>query len=288
MRPLLHFFLIGALLFFAKRQLTSHAAKELTVFVARDASAEEIERTIDEAVLLEHAIARGAYLSDPVVREQLLATMRVDAAVREDGDVLIDRALALGLHRADPLVRARLRLQAEQLVVAAAPSEDPRDDALIAYVAAHAARYASPSTTSLEQVFVRPNREGATLERDLRTLARALADGGASSALLGDPSLLPRKLVDASGPVLDARFGPGFAEAVRGASVGRWVGPVSSSYGLHFVRVTARAPLRIPPLAEIRARALADYRHDQRAVVLRERLRALRAQYRIHIAPGPA
>lgn len=287
MRTLVHFFLIGALLLLAKRQLAPDASEELTVAVRQAASEGEVERAIDDAVLLEHAIARGAYLSDPVVREQLRTLMRVDDGAHEDGDRLIARALALGLHRADPVVRARLKLQAEQLVVAAAQPPEPEDAALKAYAAAHAERYASPPTVSIEQVYVRPDRHGALLARDLRVLAHALAAGTVPDRL-GDPTSLPRRLQGAHAAALDARFGPRFFAALADAPLGRWTGPVSSSYGVHYVRVIARTPARIPALSEIRPRVLADYRHDRRAAVLRARLQALRAHYRIHVARGPA
>lgn len=288
MRPILHFFLIGALLFAAKRQLTSDAVKELTVSVPQTATAGEIQRAIDEAILLEQAIARGALLSDPVIREQLRATMRLEPAAREKGEQSIERAIALGVHRGDPVVRARLALQAEQLVVAAAPPDAPSDATLGAYIDAHAARYGSPATLSLEQVYVRPERHGLMLARDLDVLARALADGIVPPERLGDPTSLPRAVHGARDDLLNGRFGPGFAAAVADAPAGRWTGPIPSSYGVHFVRVIARTSARVPPLAEIRQRVLADYRHDRRAAILRDGLRALRAQYRIRVARGPA
>ena len=309
MRHLVRFFVLGALLYFAKGGLQQErgqpALPTLRVVIKDSASDAELERAIDEAVLVEQAVARAGALLDPVVREQLLVAMRGrprrEGAEREpeaeDDAALLERAVALGLHRADPVARQRLMFQAEQLLMARAQSAQVADAELTRYLGQHAERYATPPRFSFTHVFLSRTRRGAALAGDAAKLLTRLsreqrsepaAPLGArteppASASLGDPTLLPRSFDESPAVTVDARFGPGFASALRDLPEGVWSGPVPSAYGLHLVLIRAQLPGRPPALAEVRARVLADYRHDQRRSVLRAQLRALRSGYRLDV-----
>ena len=296
MRHLAVFFVIGALLLAAKRLLAPQLfPPALTVHVDAHASAADVEHAIDEALLLEQALLRGGALLDPLVRDQLARVMHVPEADRGAADAgadqRIDQALALGVPRVDPLVRRRLATQSEQLMMARADAEQATDAALEAYVRAHADRYAHPPRFCVQQVLVSRDRHGDDLPRAAEALRARLPVHAVDARVLGqlgDPSLLPALLVEVSARELDARFGPGFAAGLEGAPVDAWSGPVASAYGMHFVRVTAREPARVPPLSQIRARVLGDYRHDRRAEALRDGLRALRTQYRVDVRRQPS
>ena len=295
MRRALHFFLLGALLLGGKltlaRVLPAWHAPTLRVVVKESVSELELERAIDEAVLIEQAVARGGALVDPVVRELLLVSMR-DRALpdsHEDDAALLERALALGLHRADPVARQRLMFQAEQLLMARSESLAVRDDELRRYLQTHRERYAPPAQLAFTHVYLSRSRHGALLQqaatRLLQTLQREQTSPSQARAL-GDPTLLPRVLPSTSLTVLDARFGRGFGQALAQLPREVWAGPVASAYGLHLVRIGASASARAPSLedsADLRARVLSDYRHDQRPQVLRAQLRVLRASYRLDV-----
>jgi hypothetical protein len=312
MRHLLGFFVLGALLLGAKGALETQLARRpaalqsLTVRVKADASHAERERAIDEAVLIEEALRMNGAWIDPVVREQLLSTMRgraqrevtpsggtlaprVDvraAPGRDDDASLIAHAVELGLHQADVVTRQRLVFQAEQLLTASAATAEVGDDALQAYLQQHRERYAQPERLSFRQVFVSRARHADRLEAHAEALRAQLeraALAGSWEPAGGDPSLLPRQLEGADAASIEARFGAGFAQAVAAAELGRWSAPVASAYGLHLVWPLEHIAARVPTLAELRARVLADYRHDLRRRTLTERLRDLRARYRIEL-----
>jgi hypothetical protein len=314
MRHLLAFFVLGAALLAGKSALervgSDRAAMPLSVQIKAGASSADRERAIDEAVLVEEALRAGGARIDPVVREQLLASMRATrrpaadppplsqpmaarapalgrAPVGDESDEqLIERAIALGLHRADPVTRQRLVFQAEQLLTARAALEQPSDDVLSAYVREHALRYTLPPRFTFAQVFLSPARHGETLAADASTLLSTLrrehvpAQGARTR---GDPTLLPHQYVGTDVVALDAQLGRGFAELVLRGPLGAWSGPVQSAYGQHLVLLEERIDGRLPALSELRERALSDYRHDRRRDVLRERLRDLRAHYRVEL-----
>jgi hypothetical protein len=292
MRHLFWFFVLGATLLAGKvaleRVWSRVESAPLVVHVRADASSVDRERAIDEAVLVEEAWRAGGARIDPVVREQLLTSMRATKSEDgvEDDAALLERALALGLHRADPVTRQRLAFQAEQLLTARVATERPGEAVLDAYLRAHRARYALPARVSFVQVFVSSGRHGAELASDASTLlselrrARVPAEAAAS---FGDPSLFPRRFAAVDAVALDAQLGPGFARALWRSPLGQWAGPIPSAYGLHLVWLEEHSDGRVPALFELRERVLADYRHDRRRELLRERLRALRSSYRVEL-----
>jgi hypothetical protein len=288
LRALLVFFAAGGALFAAKRLLSGPEPKPvLVVSVPAEAQEDEVERAIDEAVLLDQALARGGALVDPVVREQLLR-MRVTTLnpEREEEGALLDRAMALGVHRADPLIRARLAFQAQQVLRATAEVPPPTDDELERYRKEHAARYREAARVSFTHVFVSRSRHGAALEDKAAQVQAELAreqPAPEQAFRFSDPSILPRSMARATEREIAARFGAEFGRQVFAAAADGWQGPIPSSYGLHFVRITGREAERLPSLEELRRRLTTDYVHDRKEAAARRRLKELRESYRIEL-----
>jgi hypothetical protein len=288
LRAIAVFFVLGLALLGLKRVLTPVAPPPtLVVTVAADAKPGEVDRAIDEAILIDRALAGRNALLDPIVREQLLRGMRLlpeqdDAAEQSQ----IQRAVELGVHRHDPLIRQRLVFQAEQVLRASVQVPYPQAEELAAYWLAHADRYRQAERVSFVQVFLSRSRRGDALSAAAKALGARLSNAQPSAELAlreSDPSILPRQLQSASTREIAARFGDAFAEALVNAPPAQWHGPIASSYGLHFVWLSSREPARLPPLTELRQRVAADWLHDRREQAVLSNLRALRSQYRIEV-----
>ena len=261
--PLLHFAVLGALLF------ALHAAVSPRGTAARG----EIVVTRGQVESLATAFERS-WQRPPTDAE--LAGL-IESWVRDE--VFYREGLALGLDRDDVVVRKRVGQKLEFLSEEATDAA-PTDAQLEAWLAAHAAEYAVEPATSFEQVYFDPARRRESLARDLER-ARA----SAAPAEAGDPSLLPARLESASPREIESRFGPAFAKALAGIAPGSWQGPIESSYGVHLVRVTARSEGRAPALAEVRERVARDW-GSARARAEKEALyQKLRASYRVTIEP---
>ena len=74
---------------------------------------------------------------------------------------------------------------------------------------------------------------------------------------------------------------------VREAIAGTWRGPVSSVYGLHFIKVVATEPAYVPSLDVIVAEVRADRLREVRDELRKERMDALRDAYTVHIERVP-
>lgn len=295
--PLLHFLLIGGLLFVVQSWWPQ--ADETVIVVSR-AEVERLradwlrdtarvptevelqlslQRHVDEELLLQEALRLGLDARDPVARERLVGNLRFafpDSVL--DDDRLLAQARALDMHRRDFVVRRRLvQLMEMRLVGAATVGESE----LQAYVAAHPARYARPARYSFRHVyFMTP--EGKTSDGQARAcdhLARLQAgDAAAESA---DSFLAGHRFDSRSASEVARDFGPDFAQALVRAPAGIWSGPHASAYGLHLLKLERIEPAQPLPFDEIRARAAYAYLAEREQDLLRDELAQLRARYRI-------
>jgi len=168
------------------------------------------------------------------------------------------------------------------LLEESSPVPEPDDATLAAHLAAHPERFAIPARWSFEHVYVRRDArgDGAGAAARAHALGEELASG-ADPASLGDPFAHGRVVTLASAREIDERFGPRFAARVAKLAPGAWSEPLASSYGLHLVRVSERAPGTTPELAAVRAQVRDDWLRERRAAAERDALAALRERYEV-------
>ena len=212
--PLVHFAVLGAIVFGIGAWMRPGPAP---VTVSADAV---------EALVRAHEQRAGR-----------TATAEERAALTEqaaDDEALYREAVALRLDEGDPVIRRRLVEKMRLLVVSSADIAAPTSGELAAYRTAHPDRYAGASTVSLTQVFLRRADHARTTD------VLAQLRSGANPAGLGDPfphgGVLKRR-TEAS---LAGLFGQAFAHTATQLPTGVWTGPVTSSFGVHLVRVDAR------------------------------------------------
>ena len=205
--------------------------------------------------------------------------------VREE--VLYREALALGLDRDDLVVRRRLVQKMEMLALRDGPGVSEPD--LMDHYLAHRADYALPESVSFGHVFFSAAARGADARAAAGAALGDLRDRGASEVSgLGDPPPVPPEVSDWTRPMVEARFGTGFAASVFEADPGGWSGPVASAYGYHLVLVTRRAPARVPDFAQVAARIATDLDAARRAGALDRLYAQVRDAYQVEIEPPPA
>ncbi|HEY0939742.1 MAG TPA: peptidylprolyl isomerase [Steroidobacter sp.] len=194
-----------------------------------------------------------------------------------DEEIAYREAVAMGLDADDTIVRRRMRQKLEFLAEDAEASEEPTDDQLAAWLAAHAAEYQLPERISFRHVMVSTDARGHRAKGDAEALLGRLR-AGANPTKLGDPSMLPSALPLTTQKGVATLFGEAFASAVFACAEEGWFGPVSSPLGAHLVVILSREPARDPELADIRGRLRSDWiearrrqRREQFWVGLRQR-----------------
>ena len=208
----------------------------------------------------------------------------IDAHVRET--VLYREALAMGLDRDDTIIRRRLAQKLEFLTQDLAESVPPTEEELRALFAAHPERYELPALTTLTHVFVDPDRRGERTHADAAAIGerlRALDPPTEGAAALGDPFLLQSYYPERSELELAKLFGAEFARQVAGLEPRAWHGPLLSGYGVHWVFVEQRIPAVLPKFADVRERVQHDWEAERRAQFEAEYYAALLERYEVVI-----
>ena len=248
--PLLHFLLIGGVLFAADAALREpEAPSEQVISIA----AAEIDRLQMQWTRQYQRPPAPAELQD-----------LLDARLREE--VLYREALAMGLDRDDSVVRRRLAQKLEFLIEDLAVARAPSDAELGAFFESRRESYRQPARVSFSQVFFNPDRRGRAAERDASLVLAGLRPGTLvpAAADLGDRFMMGESYSEQSLEDVEAVFGPEFAQALLEIEQGRWSGPIASAYGWHLIRIEARSDSRLPTLGEVADRARDDWAREQR------------------------
>jgi len=204
-------------------------------------------------------------------------------------EVYYREALRLGLDRDDAVVRRRLRQRVEMLSEDVSTLREPGDEELQNYLLAQRENFRLEPRVTFKQVFLDPDRRGASLPDDASRLLRLLnSDEGASVELveLGDPIMLAAAFKDRSTNDVARLFGSGFAASLLGLPLGAWTGPVESHYGSHLVHLEKRVDARDPGLDEVREAVAREWRAEERRKASEAYFESLRQQYTVIIEPG--
>jgi hypothetical protein len=259
--PVLHFLLIGGAIF---------AAYGLIAPRGNDGARIVVSQGVVDALVREH---QGRWQRPPV--EQELAGL-VEGYVRDE--ILYREGAALGLDRDDPVIKRRVRQKLEVIAEEQLVRDAPTDSDLQAYLARHADRFTRPGTVSFEQVFLPATATAAEVEA-----ARASVARGVDPARLGQSSMLPPRAENVPFDLAARDFGAEFAADIAKLPLHEWTGPVRSGFGQHLVRVTARTPSALPPLAEVRPAVAREWESERRVASLADSYKKLRSQYEIVI-----
>lgn len=291
LRPLLHFFLIGGMLFGAKAAFDAERAPgpHITVRVPQGATPAAVDKAINEAILLNEARRYGWDKTDPIVFTHLVRNMRfIEPDSNADDRELYARALQMKMQEHDPIVRARLLYRAGQALESIPEDRMPTRAELEAHLQAHPERFEREGRVRLQHVFLSRSKRRDMLPADARDMRERLdALGEEPPTGLGDPlpGLRPEQLTTAS--EIREEYGDQLSQVVEEAIVGPWRGPVPSVYGLHFLRVVAKEPPYVPSLAAIGAEVRGDLLRETREQLRKERMTALRRAYHVDLQRVP-
>ena len=311
-RSILHFLVIGALLFGADRvrsglvrddqplgRVTLDAAtldrlvRETVTQTGRGPSPPQLEARAalwaDEEILYREARRIGLDRVDPVVHARLVRNMRFlgGADEQRSDEALYAEALELGMDASDLVVRRRLVQQMRFLLEAAAPLVAPTDEELRRYVASRPERYRIPERVRLAHVYLSRDRRGSALKADAEALLQRLrgeAVAPAAARELGDPFLHPSEFGLQSEAQLAKQLGAAFAREAMLLEPGRWKGPVISAYGMHLVWVRERQDSREPELETVRRSATSSLQAERNAEALEAGLELLRERYALDLS----
>ena len=264
--PLVHFLLIGAVLF-----VGILAARSLQKPVVR----------IDAQELGQLA----GYWSTQMQRDPTNEELQGIIHERVDEEVLAREALRLGLDKDDMIVRRRLAQKMTFASEDTASLPEPDEAALKAFFEKTKADYQAPPRVTFRHQFFNSDRgKDQALARATAALGKVASTQGDA---LGEPFLLPLGYSDASLIDINKDYGQDFASALIGVPLNQWSGPIASAYGYHLIKVDSRISAKTPTLDEVRPDVLASYQEQARKARNATFLADLRKKYRIEISGIP-
>jgi hypothetical protein len=197
-------------------------------------------------------------------------------------EILLREAYARDLHRQDGVVRKRL-LELMRFLLVEEPAEPTRRE-LDEYLAAHRQVYLAPPSVTLSHVYFASERpQGPPAAERLLARLRAGVDFRslgdlASGSVTGWKATASRSSNNCS----DASY----ARKVMALPLAEWSGPITSTRGVHFVRVDAQRPRELPPPTELDTMLRLDWLAAKREELLQKKVDGLRSKYQIEIASG--
>lgn len=300
-RPWVHFIVLGALLYYLQGVFFPEPkpvvgplsaarieALEQQWFAStgRVPTAEQRRRImvaeLDRDMLFQRAVAAKLHLYDTVVYQRLLRNMRflnLDEGRTEEE--LYEMALDMRLHLGDEVIKRRLIQVMEQLLLATNPPAPVTEEQLAAEFAKRKQELRRPPRYSIEHIYFNRERE-AEAEA---VIARIQDEGldAREARKLSSPFLPGYQFRRQTPDQLARHFGASFVRNLQAAQpeAGQWVGPVRSTYGLHYVWVSELEPERDATLDEVRLQLTRDLESRAKAAALRESIDAMRENYEI-------
>jgi hypothetical protein len=247
--PLLHFLLLGAIIFIAYGQMQRG-----------DSSDDEIVISVAQQENLALAFARTWQRppSDAELNSLINDFIRQEIAYRE--------GQAMQLDRDDIVIRRRLRQKVELLAEDVVAMRPPQDSELRQYFDEHADAFRRPAALSFRQVYFNTDPDLSDATRRAGDLLARLQRGedGLDLPNAGDPSMLPRELENVRVPELSSIFGTEFTDAIQRIGLNSWAGPIRSGFGVHLVKVENKVDSRMPAFDEVSELVTREWQVERR------------------------
>lgn len=274
--PLLHFLLIGLLLFVGYAIVQRHNGGA--------PSSKQINLTFDDLRQID-IYFESQWHRQPTPQE--FAAL-VEIKVREE--VLYREALAMGLDKDDTIVKRRMAQKMEFLAEDVANSHEATSAELKAWYEQNGQKFALPGRAAFHHLYFSPDHRGQKAHDDaaraLTKIAGQAADSKAAAAL-ADPFMFQDYYGDISAEQLSKDFGPQFATALFQLKPGSWQGPIESGYGWHLVFIDSITAGRIPAFEEVEPDVKTAWLGDQRDQAWRKAYEAMRAKYTVFLPAPP-
>jgi hypothetical protein len=211
----------------------------------------------------------------------------IDDYIRDE--VFYREGRAAGLDRDDVIIRRRVRQKMEFFAEDSSALE-PGEQQLADYLASNSERFRTEDRVTFRQIFLSATGRADTIDNDSKHIASVLAgaDATVDTTALGDPFLLGEDFHAVSQSDAAGVFGDGFAKRIATLEKRRWQGPISSSFGQHFVYIIERIPGNLPPLDAVREAVRREWSNARRLEAEQKLYGSLRERYEIVVEAPPS
>ncbi len=263
--PLVHFILIGALLFVGHYIWAQHVSKQdYTIHV----SASEIQRQAEI-----FASENQRQPSDEDIQALIFAHVEEQILMRE--------AQRLGLEADDTIIRRRLAQKMRFMINEDTPPDLPNDAILKAWFEENAALFVQPEQRAFIHVYFSPGSHNDVSAAANEALSRI---NDQNWKTLGDPFIESNSvtMIDADG--LTRKYGKNFTDKLFALPIqDDWQGPISSAFGLHLVRIVDHQSKDTPDFERARPDVERVWQEQSLRAANEQRLVDLLEKYKVEV-----
>ena len=273
--PLLHFLLLGVVLFAAHSYLSrGRSGVE---------SSGQITLTAEDLRQME------MYFESQWRRQPTADEFKGMLDDKVEEEILYREGLAMGLDRDDIIVKRRMAQKMRFLAEDVATAHEPTTGELRTWFVKNSQKFARPGRITFRHAYFSPDSRGQHAHDDaVDALAKVAGEPEDSKAapLHADRFMFQEYYRDRSSEQLAKELGPQFAQAIFALKPGAWRGPIESGYGWHLVFVESFTPIRVPAFEEVESDVKVAWLSDQKEDAWRKAYQKMRASYTV-LLPGP-
>jgi len=251
--PLVHFLLLGALLFLLYSFLNKEgeSAEDYTIHLAKS----DIQR-LTKAYEKNWSISPDSATLQSLIQEEI------------NTEILYREALRMNLDHNDEIIRRRLKQKYEFLVKDLVSLEQPSEETLQAFHQEHPQLYQQAKTLSFSQIYFNPDKRS-----DPQVAAQSFYEQvknqrePSTMKTLGDNFHLQTYFAQKDQDAVRQAFGKQFADNLfeADAKMG-WLSPIASGYGQHVVWIHQINAASLIPYEQIKEKVFLDWQQQQQAV----------------------
>lgn len=218
--PLVHFMLIGLLLFVIHSLTTDDSSTSGSTILIDD---DDVNRLITQY--------KQVWNEEP--SNETIKKLVEDYV---NSEMLYNEALAMNLDHNDEIIKRRLKQKYEFLVSDLATIQEPNETELKKFFSANQDKFQSEKLYSFSQYYFSPDKRQRP-DIDARKFIASKKKGTEENNLDSDASHLKRTYINITPKKIRADFGNEFSKEMMTLDSSGWYGPIQSGYGFHVIDV---------------------------------------------------
>ncbi len=236
--PLLHFLVVGSLLFFYLSGNDTHSKLQVSITQGKI-----------KQLTAQFNKSRQRYPSD----EELNAL--INNQIRED--LAFAHGVQMGLIENDSIIKRRVQQKIEFMLNDSIASIEPGREELQAYLDAHKDQYTIAPRYTFKQIYINPEQHENSTAFIAQLQSKELNKVYKN---VGDIIMVQNEFSQVSSAQIARLLGRDFVKSLETLALHSWQGPVKSAYGLHLVKIESKIPRHLATLEEIEVEVRRDFR----------------------------
>lgn len=262
--PLLHFMLLGVLIF------------ALYGIVNKENDSESVIMIDDYD--MDNIIASWEMQWKRLPTDQELKSL-VDQNIRQE--IFYQEALKMNLDHNDEIIKRRLAQKMQFLSNDLATLNEPSDEELKKFYDANFEDYLTPAEYSFYQIILSPDYRKDP-KKDAEQILSEFANGSFEEMKTkGDPLPFPYFFENTDVDEINRQLGMKFSNALKTTKTKIWTGPILSGFGYHLVYLVDKTGPQIPDFNTVKENLLRDLEYENQKNLNNQIFKELKKNYEI-------